>query len=125
MKKGSKQFRLAILDNEVAKAKDVNFLEVEVYYTLGGANYFSGGQTQRGIWLAIKPVKVSDGMVKFTMFDGYRDLLEAANKLNRKRVDALFDQVRSDIDAKTGKAWKLMQAVLAKDGLALAEPVAV
>lgn len=32
-------------------------LEVEVYYSLGGHNHWTGGETARGIWLSLWPVR--------------------------------------------------------------------
>ncbi len=34
--------------------------EVEVYYSKGGANFFSGGSDPRGIWVSVSPVEIID-----------------------------------------------------------------
>lgn len=53
----------------VAKAKGTKYssLEVRVYYTLGGMNYFSGGTTPRCYALAVKPVDKYEGGTSRTL----------------------------------------------------------
>ncbi len=34
--------------------------EVEVYYSKGGANFFSGGSDRRGIYVSVSPVEIVD-----------------------------------------------------------------
>lgn len=60
--------------------------ELEVYYTLGGINYFSGGTTRRGVYVAIKPVEVTGTTVSYTLLgdvesSGLRMLLEEMPRL--------------------------------------------
>jgi len=64
---------------ERSDLKDATHLEVSVYYTKGGANYFSGGTIRRGYYLSVTPVTKNDRTVSFTMFSGRKQfLLETA-----------------------------------------------
>ena len=55
--------------------KDASHLQVSVYYTKGGANYFSGGTIPRGYYISVTPVTKGNGMVRYTMFTGRKHLL--------------------------------------------------
>jgi len=48
---------LEVLPND----KNITHLKVELYYDLGGMNYFSGSVEGRGIKLSVSPVQRSNG----------------------------------------------------------------
>lgn len=50
-------------------------LEISVYYTKGGANYFSGGTIRRGYYISVMPVTKGNDMVSFELFSGRKRLL--------------------------------------------------
>ena len=50
--------------------KNGTHIDVEVYYTQGGIDYFAGSTTQRGYYLSVTPVTRKDNMVSFAMFTG-------------------------------------------------------
>lgn len=71
-------------------------LEIKVYYSLGGMNYFSGSSEARGYYLSVSPVEVSrreDGSIcstSYTAFSGTKLLLlEAKRKSQSKMNEAL------------------------------------
>ena len=66
---------------------DVTHIDVEVYYTKGGANYFSGGATRRGYYLSAKPVKRDGITVSYNLFSGASKLLLEANRFSVKQFD--------------------------------------
>ena len=41
--------------------------EVEVFYSLGGMNYFTGGINRRGVYVMITPKEVGERMSSFTL----------------------------------------------------------
>jgi hypothetical protein len=60
---------------ERSDLRGANHLEVSVYYTKGGTNFFSGGTTPRGYYLSVRPVTKRDGMVSYELFSGRSCLL--------------------------------------------------
>jgi hypothetical protein len=85
-----------------------NGVEVKVYYTLGGPNYFSGGCTQRGYYLSVTPCLRKNGMVRVTVFSGIAAFLMPANR---------FSQSSFETAVKLGRqmAPELIQKVLEKE----------
>ncbi len=51
-------------------AEEGKAVEVEVSYSKGGTNYFSGGTSPRGIYVRITPVTLEHGCVSFKLFSG-------------------------------------------------------
>lgn len=71
--------------------KDATHLEVSVYYTKGGANYFSGGMTPRGYYLAVKPVKKGNGMVSYVLFLGRSRFLFETQRFTAKQLQRAIE----------------------------------
>jgi hypothetical protein len=76
---------LEVLPND----KNITHLKVELYYDLGGMNYFSGSVEGRGIKLSISPVQRSErenGIVveSYTAFSGFKKLLKEMTRFNQK-----------------------------------------
>lgn len=67
--------------------KNGTHIDVEVYYTQGGANYLSGGTTPRGYYLSVTPVTRKDNMVSFTLFSGQKKLLMQTNRYSAKQFE--------------------------------------
>ena len=65
--------------------KGATHLEVSVYYSKGGTNYFRGGVIPRGYFLSVRPVKKSDGMVSFNAFSGRSQLLLETKRYTDKQ----------------------------------------
>jgi hypothetical protein len=85
-------------------------LKVEVYYTLGGLNYFTGRQEKRGYYLSVIPVEIkeSNGIRSeiCSIFSGAKELiLEVkrrskkaeleASRLAQERMEKLIEYVLS------------------------------
>jgi hypothetical protein len=72
------------------KVPDGRTFKVQVYYTLGGINYFSGSTNPRGYVLSVGPVEVAfnpDGSVymeSFTAFSGIKHTLVECKRKNKK-----------------------------------------
>jgi len=65
--------------------KDATHLEVSVYYTKGGANYFSSGTIRRGYYINVTPVTKSANSVSFVMFTGRSKLLFETSRYSDKQ----------------------------------------
>jgi hypothetical protein len=65
-----------------------NYLKVSIYYDLGGYNYFTYKEKQRGYYISVTPVIRSErnGVIieSITAFTGYFELLEACTRKSKK-----------------------------------------
>lgn len=111
-------------DPALARGKLATHLQVEVYYTLGGA-MFGGGPTRRGIYVSASPIEIQrEGgaeMRGYLLFSGTKLLLEETTRKNDRRLAQLAEVALAEVRDKKGKPWELVQHVLQKNGLALAE----
>ena len=69
-----------------------NELKIEVDYTLGGMNYFSGNINKRGYKLYLTPCSRAGGIISTTLMgsteeSGFYILLEEVTRLNKKRQE--------------------------------------
>ena len=69
-----------------------NELKIEVDYTLGGMNYFSGNINKRGYKLYLTPCSRATGFMQTTLMgsteeSGFYILLEEVTRLNKKRQE--------------------------------------
>lgn len=67
----------------------VNAIRVEVYYNLGGINYFTYKTEKRGYYLSVSPVNVSvrDGvkMESCVAFSGIKTLVQEVSRKSKKQ----------------------------------------
>ena len=93
-------------------------IKVEVYYSLGGMNYFTYKTERRGYYLSVCPVTIEerDGWRSegFTLFTGTKWLLK---EVKRKSAKAETEAIKKSQQVLTG----CIQHVLAENGLELAE----
>lgn len=97
--------------NPTAKA---NNLEIEVYYDIGGMNYFTGQPEQRGYYLRVTPVLMGEGWRTVTAFTGVCTLLKAVTRKSNKAYEEACELAE-------GKEQELIEYVLRKNGLQLRE----
>ena len=90
--------------------EDCNAIKVQVYYDMGGINYFTYKNESRGVYLSVTPVELGDVFEKTTLFKGYKVLLEEANRYS----DKLLEKNKSYLDLDNVKTQELFQAVLSK-----------
>ena len=69
-------------------------LEVSVYYTKGGSNYFSGGVTPRGYYIMVTPVTLNERSVSFTAFTGYSRLLFETQRYTDKQFARALEMAK-------------------------------
>ena len=98
-------------------AKNCTHLKVEVYYDLGGMNYFTGRGERRGYYLSVCPVErterngfISEG---YTAFTGNKVLLK---EVPRKSKKAELEAYRTAEEVNN----YYIDKVLKKNGLELA-----
>ena len=58
-----------------ANGKGVNALRCELYYSLGGFNYFTYKNEARGYYLSVSPVEKSEHMESYVGFSGVKKCL--------------------------------------------------
>lgn len=70
--------------------KDKTFLKCELYYSLGGMNYFTGKTEARGYYVSVSPVERSNGWESYTAFSGWKKcVVECARKGKKAEAKAL------------------------------------
>jgi len=81
------------------KIGDFDKLKIEVFYSIGGMNYFSGSIQARGYKILLKPVSVCNGIESSMMLSGNQKLqggsitIETTNRFNSKRLKELAELV--------------------------------
>lgn len=77
-----------------------NVLKIEVYYSLGGYDYFSYKEEKRGFYISLRPMKESkEGLCSFSLFgkdSGYKILLEEVKRNNPKRLKVLKEAFENE-----------------------------
>lgn len=95
-------------------------IEVSVYYSKGGANYFHGHIDQRGVYVSVGPMEVMPGgQMRFALTKGYRTCLLQIGRDSQKRVDEVWEGVMQDIVGRAGTVWEMVQRVLREESLSL------
>ena len=79
---------------ERSDLKDATHLEVSVYYTKGGANYFSGGMIPRGYYVSVTPVTKGNGTISFAMFTGRKRFLFETARYTDKQFARAIEMAR-------------------------------
>ena len=70
--------------------KDKTFLKCELYYSLGGMNYFTSRSEARGYYVSVSPVERGDGWESYTAFSGWKKcVVECARKGKKAEAQAL------------------------------------
>ena len=76
-------------------------MEVEVFYSLGGINYFTGSTSRRGVYVCITPVELGERMRSFTLLgdnSGMKMLLEELPRKNAKRYEFWRNRIEERIE---------------------------
>lgn len=94
-----------------------NILKVQLYYSKGGMNYFTGDNEKRGLYLSVSPVTRTQNEFgrseSFTAFSGIKKCVKEMARFNQKQLDTF---VVDEADMK-----QLIDHVVRKNGLELAE----
>ena len=97
--------------------KENNFLKVELYYSLGGFNYFTYKEEPRGYYLSATPIERSETcgcvMESFTAFSGIKQCVLECSRQSKKREAEALEKMGNYKES-------LVADVLAKNGLKVA-----
>lgn len=91
-------------------------LKVETYYSLGGMNYFTYKNEERGYYLSVVPVERGNGMEGFVAFSGVKQLLYAVKRKSKKAEEEAEKLSASCLES-------LINHVLKKNNLELEESI--
>ena len=80
---------------ERSDLRDATHLEVSVYYTKGGVNFFSGGSTPRGYYLSVKPVTKGQRTISYVLFSGSARLLMETKRFSAKQLAQAVEIAKS------------------------------
>ena len=59
-------------------------LKIETYYNMGGMNYFTGKNEQRGYYLSVSPVTKAGRTESYTAFTGTKKCIKAVSRKSAK-----------------------------------------
>ena len=76
---------------EVFNNKNFNRINVEIKYSKGGLNLWTGEQERRGYWLHIIPCIVEKNWTTTKAFSGNKVLLEPAKRFSEKKLDKIIE----------------------------------
>lgn len=96
-----------------------NVIEVEVTYSKGGQNWFSGNSERRGYWLHVTPVKIRDGMRSFTIGGNKGGVKSFLLEVKRQSPKAL---AQAEVIA-ASRENRVIREVLTRTGLQLETPL--
>lgn len=86
-----REIRPELADKPDARIGNPTHVQLQVYYTTGGQNYFSGGTIQRGYYLSATPIEMREygngpTMVRCVLGTGVKTLLLEANRYTDKQM---------------------------------------
>ena len=64
--------------------KNANYLKIEIYYSLGGMNYFTGRAENRGYYISVSPVYRDGILESYTSFTGIKQCLNTVSRKSEK-----------------------------------------
>ena len=62
-------------------------LEVSVFYSLGGMNYFSGRVEPRGYWVSVQPMTKTRMCMSYEGFTGVKGLIAKTHRFSQKALE--------------------------------------
>ena len=100
--------------NLKSNGKNATHLKIELYYSLGGYNYFTYKQEGRGYYLSVVPVERANGFEGFMAFSGIKQLVKPVARKSEKAAREA---------EKLAEGWeeRLIAYVLSDQGLELEE----
>lgn len=88
------------MPNRISRIRDIisndknNKITTEIYYDIGGMNYFTSEVEKRGYYFSITPEERSDGFRTYTSFSGVKTcILEVARKSK-----SAYDKAKAMLD---------------------------
>ena len=75
---------MPILNNQA------NTLRVELYYAKGGANYFTGNNERRGLYISVSPLEITPQSIRYIGFSGVKKFVKEMARFNQKQLDTFM-----------------------------------
>ena len=73
--------------------RNANKIKIELYYHLGGMNYFTGKAENRGYYLSVTPVLLEGNFVTTTAFTGIKQCIKQVARKSEKAYQAALQQI--------------------------------
>lgn len=88
-------------------------VDIQLYYSIGGMNYFTGNNETRGLYVSASPYTKNSFSKSFTAFSGVKQLVKEMKRFNKKTLDEfILDEKLVD---------DLLNNVLEKNNIVLKE----
>jgi hypothetical protein len=104
----SKQKRLIASIPFMGSTSKCTHIDVELYYSKGGMNYFHGKTEARGLYLSAQPLEKGDRFISFTAFSGIKQHVKEMKMFTQKALDtfvvdpALIESMVNHVAEKSG-----------------------
>ncbi|AZI61823.1 hypothetical protein RQN9TF_12550 [Rhodococcus qingshengii] len=81
-------------------AGEYDKVKVELFYSLGGTNYFTGGVNRRGYYVSLRLVALNGFVESYEMFDqrSGKVFLEPAQRFSQARLLTLQDRALKEVE---------------------------
>lgn len=73
--------------------KNANKIKIELYYHLGGMNYFTGKAENRGYYLSVTPVLLEGNFITTTAFTGIRQCIKPVARKSEKAYQTALQTI--------------------------------
>lgn len=87
---------------ETNQVPDSTHIKVELFYSKGGYNYFTGKEEKRGMYISFTPVsrEERDGysMESFVAFSGVKFLVKEMKRKSQKAIDEIENKLAEVVD---------------------------
>lgn len=70
------------------KGGESTHIEIELYYSKGGMNYFNGRNEARGLYISVQPITRTDRCVSFMAFSGIKQHVKEMKMFTQKSFDS-------------------------------------
>lgn len=71
-----------------------NKMKTEIYYNIGGYNYFTGEKTQRGYYVSVGPVEQTEVYESVVAFSSYCFCLFKVNRKSKKQMERAINEYK-------------------------------
>jgi hypothetical protein len=72
---------------KVNNKKETTWLKAEIYYSLGGHNYFTSRNEGRGYYISVSPVEREGYFESYTAFTGLKQLILPVQRKSAKKMN--------------------------------------
>lgn len=84
----------------IPTGRENEYMKCELYYSLGGMNYFNYKNEPRGYYVSVGPVEKDGHMESYMAFSGVKDIVVACDRQSKKREAealALYEAKRDEL----------------------------